>query len=346
MQWDQIFAALADKKDLSSDQIKWGMGQILEGVANNEDIKAFLTGLKSKGETAEEVEALISQMYKYCTPINVLERCVETSYAKGNIASTIDISVLAAIITNAAGARVVVHGDHVATSNSGSADQIEALGVRIDLTSKEVEQTVHKIGIGFCFSPIYHASMKYTVAARRELGVPTIFDILGVLANPVKPIAVAIGVAQAELLPLIIKVLLDQGREGFIFQTDHGLDAVSSSTQTMIVQINGGEFKTEIFYPADIGMATAALTALPGGDTHFNALMVKQMLTGKETPIRGAVILNAALAIAAFKGDFALPLQTQIANALVLANRAIDSGAAVSALNRWIELSNTIAETR
>jgi anthranilate phosphoribosyltransferase len=346
MKWDQIFTALADKKDLSNEQITWGMSQILEGVASTEDIKAFLTGLKAKGESAKEVEALVAQMYKYCAPINISERAVDTVGTGGDGANTINISTTAAIITNAAGARVVKHGNRAASSKSGSADLLEALGVKIDLTGKEVEQTVHKIGIGFCFAPVFHSAMKHAVAARKELGVPTVFNILGPLANPAKPIAAAIGVARSELLPLMAQVLLDQGKEGFVFRGDDGIDEVSISTTTTVIQISKGKLKQEIFNPSELGITTSPITALAGGDAKFNALMTNQIFAGKTGPMRDAVTLNAAFAIAAFKADFDLPLQTQIANGFVLANQAIDSGAAAALLKKWVELSNEIVSAR
>lgn len=346
MSWAQIFAYLADKKDLSPDQITWGMSQILEGSASDEHIKGFLTGLKVKGENAQEVSALVSQMYKYCTPINISERAVDTVGTGGDGANTINISTTAAIITNAAGARVVKHGNRAASSKSGSADLLEALGVQIDLTGLEVEQTVHKIGIGFCFAPIFHAAMRHAANARKELGFSTVFNILGPLANPARPVAVAIGVARSELLPLMAQVLLDQGKEGFIFRGDDGLDEVSLASSTTVIQISKGKLKQESFNPADLGVAQAPTSALVGGDPGRNAEITNRIFSGETGPMRDVVTLNAAFAIAAFKGDFDLPLGTQIANGFVLANKAIDSGAARAVLKKWVELSNEIVSAR
>ena len=240
MSWDAVFTSLTNKSDLSNEQITWAMAQILEGKAGNDQIKQFLLGLKLKGESASEVSALVAQMYQYAAPINITERAVDTVGTGGDGANTINISTAAAIITNAAGARVVKHGNRAATSKSGSADLLEALGIKIDLTGSEVEQTVHKIGIGFCFAPIFHSSMKHAAAARKELGVPTVFNILGPLANPAKPVACAIGVARRELLPLMAQVLLEQGKEGFVFRGDDGLDEVSLATTTTVIQISNG----------------------------------------------------------------------------------------------------------
>ena len=346
MAWDLIFNSLSAAEDLSSDQITWAMGQILEGKASNDQIKQFLLGLKAKGESAKEVQALVSQMYSYCTPINITERAVDTVGTGGDGANTINISTTAAIITNAAGARVVKHGNRAASSKSGAADLLEALGIKIDLTGSEVEQTVHKIGIGFCFAPIFHSSMKHAAAARKELGTPTIFNILGPLANPAKAIACAIGVARAELLPLMSQVLLEQGKEGFVFRGDDGLDEVSLSTTTQVIQINDGKLTQSEFNPADLGITSSSISDLVGGDAKYNADMTMKIFTGVKGPMRDAVTLNAAFAIAAFKADFNLPLQTQIANGFVLANKAIDSGAALSVVKKWGELTNEIVSAR
>ena len=346
MSWDLILKSLSDKSDLSNEQITWAMSQILEGKASNDEIKQFLIGLKSKGESAAEVEALVAQMYSYSASINITERSVDTVGTGGDGANTINISTAAAIVTNAAGARVVKHGNRAASSKSGSADLLEALGIKIDLTGAEVEQTVYKIGIGFCFAPVFHSSMKYAAAARKELGVPTVFNILGPLANPAKPKACAIGVARAELLPLMAQVLLDQGKEGFVFRGDDGLDEVSLSTTTQVIQISDGELNESVFNPADLGISSAPISELAGGDATYNAQMTLKIFAGEKGAMRDAVTLNAAFAIAAFKADFNLPLQTQIANGFVLANKAIDSGAALSVVKKWAELTNEIVSAR
>jgi anthranilate phosphoribosyltransferase len=346
MAWDLIFNSLSAAEDLSSEQITWAMGQILEGKASKDQIKQFLLGLKAKGESAKEVQALVSQMYSYCAPINIAERAVDTVGTGGDGANTINISTTAAIITNAAGARVVKHGNRAASSKSGAADLLEALGIKIDLTGSEVEQTVHKIGIGFCFAPIFHSSMKHAAAARKELGTPTIFNILGPLANPAKAIACAIGVARAELLPLMSQVLLEQGKEGFVFRGDDGLDEVSLSTTTQVIQINDGKLTQSEFNPADLGITSSSVSDLLGGVAKYNADMTMKIFSGLKGPMRDAVTLNAAFAIAAFKADFDLPLQTQIANGFVLANKAIDSGAALSVVKKWAELTNEIVSAR
>ena len=187
MNWESIFQSLSNREDLSASNISWAMSQILQGLADADQIKHFLLGLKEKGETAAEVKALVDQMLELTSPIQITERAVDTVGTGGDGANTINISTTAAIITNAAGARVVKHGNRAASSKSGSADLLEALGVRIDLTGAEVEKCVAKIGIGFCFAPMFHSSMKHAALARKELGVPTVFNILGPLSNQPSP---------------------------------------------------------------------------------------------------------------------------------------------------------------
>ena len=346
MNWESIFKSLSDKKDLPAADISWAMSQILQGEASIDQIKHFLLSLKEKGESADEVKALVDQMLAMCSPINIPDRAVDTVGTGGDGSNTINISTTAAIITNAAGARVVKHGNRAASSKSGSADLLEALGVRIDLTGAEVEKCVTKIGIGFCFAPMFHSSMKHAAAARKDLGVPTVFNILGPLSNPAKPTAAAIGVARSEFLPLISKVISTQGKEGFVFRGDDGLDEVSLSTTTTVLQIHAGEIIESKFDPLNIGVPRSEIHELLGGDPQFNAKVTKDIFAGKAGAPRDAVTLNAAFAIAAFKADFHLPLETQIANAYVLANQAIDSGAAESVLKKWVELSNELASAR
>lgn len=346
MNWESIFKSLSNQEDLRNSEISWAMSQILQGSANIDQIKQFLLGLKEKGETSTEVKALVDQMLELAAPIVISERAVDTVGTGGDGANTINISTTAAIITNAAGARVVKHGNRAATSKSGSADLLEALGVKIDLTGQEVERCVAKIGIGFCFAPIFHSSMKNAAVARKELGVPTVFNILGPLSNPAKPKAAAIGVARLELLPLISEVISSQGKEGFIFRGDDGLDEVSLSTTTTVYQVSNGEIIESKFDPSDIGISRSSIHELLGGDASFNAEVTRAIFRGESGAPRDAVTLNAAFAIAAFKADFHLPLETQIANGYVLANQAIDSGAAESVLKKWVELSNEIAIAR
>jgi anthranilate phosphoribosyltransferase len=341
----EINSQLAQAQDLSLEEIRFAMSEILMGRASDEEIKGFLLGLKNKGERPEEVIALLEVLLENATLVDVPERAVDVVGTGGDGFNTINISTSAAILTTAAGARVVKHGNRAASSASGAADFLEALGIDISLGAKELAECVRKIGIGFAFAPQFHPAMKFAAAARRSLGVPTVFNILGPLANPAQPKAIAIGVARAEMFELVAEVLARRGFEGFVFRGDEGLDELSIAGSSSIFQVQGGHYELFTFDPRNLGIELESLDEIRGGDASFNARVAESVFSGKAGPAREAILLNAAIAIAAFKGDFNLPLETQIANGYVLAKAGIDSGRALELVQRWRELSNELAKS-
>lgn len=343
--WDQVLATLTAHTELSQSQTQWAMTQILEGNTDKELIKSFLLALREKGETAGEVNALVEAMYSKATLIKIKDRSVDIVGTGGDGANTINISTAAAIVTTAAGARTIKHGNRAATSKSGSADLLQRLGIEINLDATSVAECVRKIGIGFAFAPKFHGAMRHAAEARKELGVPTIFNVLGPLANPARPQCVAIGVARAELLYTVAAVLARRGCEGYVFRGDDGLDEISLGTTTKVLAIHEGEIRHEQFDPAEIGIERFPISALAGGTPEENAEITREVFQGKAGAHREAVLINAAASIAAFKGDFKLGVEQQFANGYVLAKQAIDSGAAAQLVERWAALSNELAKT-
>lgn len=343
--WEMILATLATKTELSSTNIEWAMDEILEGRSSIEDVKNFLLALKEKGETANEVNSLVNAMYRKATLIDIPDRAVDIVGTGGDGFNTINISTTAAIITTAAGARTIKHGNRAATSKSGAADLLERLGIDINLGATEVAECVRKTGIGFAFAPVFHPAMKNAAPARKELGVPTIFNILGPLANPARPQCVAIGVARPELLRTVAEVLAQRGCEGFVFRGDDGLDEVSLSTTTTVLIINEGVIRVEKFDPREIGLERFPLSALKGGTPEENADITRGIFAGEQGAYREAALVNAAAAIAAFKGDFHLGVDQQFANGYVLAKQAVDSGAALQLVERWAALTKELAKS-
>jgi len=333
--WSQIIAQLADHEDLATAQAKWAMGQILGDLADKETIKSFLLGVQAKGETAQEVEAFVAVMFEHRAPIEIAGRAVDPVGTGGDGANTINISTTAAIIAHAAGARVVKHGARAASSMSGAADLLEALGVNIDLNGEQVAACVSEIGIGFCFAPKFHPAMRFAAPARKELGQASVFNILGPLANPARPAAVALGVSKARVMPLMADVLLKRGSEGFLFRGDDGIDEITLTTTTQIMQINDGSSRLESFDPRELGIARAPIEALAGGDAKFNAAVTMRIFAGEHSPARDAVLLNAAAAIAAYKGEFGRSITEQLSDGYAEASAAVDSGAALVTLQRW-----------
>ena len=318
------------------------MNEILEDRADNAIIKDFLLSLKAKGETSVEVGALVAQMYEHCAPISINERAVDTVGTGGDGAHTINISTTAAIIAAAAGAKVLKHGNRAASSKSGSADLLEALGITIGLDGRGVEQTFTEIGIGFCFAPKFHPAMRFAAPARKELGVPTVFNILGPLANPAHPQAAAIGVANDRMHLVMAQVLADRGVDGFVFRGDDGLDEITLATTTSVLTIGNGSISSELLDPLDFGFERAPISALVGGDSVENARITKAIFAGERGAHRDAVVLNAAAAIAAYLGNYELSLHERMKIGIDRALIAIDSGAAATLVKRWAELSAKI----
>ncbi len=341
--WPEILLLLWAKVDLTLEQSQWAMREILDGNAEIENVKAFLLALKEKGESAQEVESFVAQMIAHCSPILITERAVDTVGTGGDGAHTINISTTAAIIAAAAGARVVKHGNRAASSKSGSADLLEALGIAITLDGDGVARCVEEIGIGFCFAPIFHPAMRFAGPARKELGVPTIFNILGPLANPAQPKAMAVGVANAGVHQLMAQVLADRGVEGFVFRGDDGLDEITLGTTTTVLTISGGKFSKNSLDPLDFAIDRAPVSALVGGDAKENAEITKAIFAGERGAPRDAVVLNAAAAIAAYEGLTNLSLNERIEAGVEKAIQAIDSGKATTLLNQWVALSQQIS---
>ncbi len=343
--WEKILEDLGADRDLSTSQARGAMKEILEDRANSHQIKSFLLALKAKGETAQEVGALVEEMFDHAAPISIEGRAVDVVGTGGDVAHTINISTTSAIVAAAAGARVVKHGNRAATSLSGAADLLESLGVAINLNGGLIEKCVEELGIGFCFAPVFHPAMRFAGPSRKELGVPTVFNILGPLANPAKPQAAAIGVANDRMLPIMAQVLADRGLDGFLFRGDDGLDEITLTTSTTVLTIGNKEVESSKIDPTDFGISYSSLSDLQGGNASENARIAKAIFAGEHGAPRDAIVLNAASAIAAFNGDFSKPPIERISAGVLAASRAIDSGAANQLLARWIELSQKLALT-
>ena len=343
--WNNYFTILESGLDLEPSDVQWCMKQILEGQADTELIKKFLIALKTKGETAEEVSALVAQMYEHSSPISITQRAVDTVGTGGDGAHTINISTTSAIIAAAAGAKVVKHGNRAASSKSGAADLLEALGIAVTLDGKGVESTFAELGIGFCFAPVFHPAMRFAGPARKELGVPTVFNILGPLANPAKPKAAAIGVANDRMHLVMAQVLADKGVDGFVFRGDDGLDEITLATTTSVLTIGKDEISSDLIDPLDFSIARAPISALVGGDAVENARITSAIFAGERGAPRVAVVLNAAAEIAAYEGNMDLSLHERMSIGIEKAITAIDSGAAADLVVKWAALSQRLASS-
>ncbi len=330
-----LISRLIAGEDLSATETAWAMDTVMGGDANDIQVAGFLVALRSKGETADELLGLADAMLGHAVRIEVPGPLVDIVGTGGDRASTVNISTMASLAVAGAGIRVVKHGNRAASSKCGSADVLEALGVRLDLPPERVQELAGEIGITFCFAQVFHPAMRYAAIPRRELGVATAFNFLGPLTNPAQPDASAIGVADARLAPLVAGVLAARGTSSLVFRGGDGLDELTTTGPSTVWWVRDGEVKELVFDPVDIGVPRASIEDLRGADPQFNARVARHFLAGERGPVRDAVLLNAAAALVA-AGRRAGSLEEQMAAAMEEAARSVDSGAAADVLDRWV----------
>lgn len=335
LSWPGVLSTLLAGSNLDTDASTWAMEQILGGEATPAQIAGFLVALRSKGETVDEITAFVETMYRHAAPLKVDGRVVDIVGTGGDGARTVNISTMAAVTIAGAGIRVVKHGNRASSSQSGSADVLESLGVRLDVPVGDLGQVLDAVGITFCFAPAFHPSMRFAGPTRKELGIPTTFNFLGPLANPARPAAMAVGVSTTAMAPLMAGVLARRGVDALVFRGDDGLDELTTATTSHVWTVSGGEVTEESFDPARLGIEPAAADALTGGDADFNADVFRRVIGGETGAVRDAVVLNAAAGIAAFDAA-AGPLEDRLAHALARATDSIDSGSAARVLEAWI----------
>jgi anthranilate phosphoribosyltransferase len=334
--WSGVLAKLMAGSDLSAAESGWAMRQVLSGEATHSQIAGFAVALRSKGETAEEIDGLVDTMYEFAAPLEFAGRAVDIVGTGGDRARTVNLSTMAAVVAAAAGVPVVKHGNRAASSACGSADVLEALGIRLDLPVQAVARIAAQVGITFCFAPVFHPALRHSAVPRRELGVATTFNVLGPLANPARPSAQAVGVADRRMAPLIAQVLSHRGVEGFVFRGDDGLDELTTTTTSTVWAITGGRVTEHVLDPTHLGLPRAVPADLVGGDVAVNTAVVRSVLEGETGSVRDAVLLNAAAGIAAVDTNDDV-LTDRLAEGLRRAGDAIDSGAAAAKLEQWVE---------
>lgn len=341
--WPNILTGLVRGEDLDSATTEWAMGEILAGNATPVQMAAFMVALRAKGETVTELNALATGMLAKATPIELPHDAVDVVGSGGDRANTVNISTMAAIVAAAAGAKVIKHGNRAASSMSGTADCLEALGLALDVAPDRQRQVFAECGLVFLFAPMYHGSLRHTAPARKELGIQTTFNFLGPLANPARPDAQAIGMANLHVAELVAGVLASRGNRGMVFHGDDGLDELTTTTRSDIWLIGGGQVVRTELDPSELGLQPAEPADLVGGPPAHNAQVVRDIVAGMTGPVRDIVLLNAAAALLAFDGpDLAAPVGGQLLDRLGRVARAIDDGSAAGLLDRWIEVTNRV----
>jgi anthranilate phosphoribosyltransferase len=338
LSWAHLITALLAGRDLSRQETAWAMEKVMTDEASPVQLAGFLVALRGKGETVDELAGLVDVMLAHAVRIDVPGPALDVVGTGGDLLRTVNISTMASIVVAGAGHRVVKHGNRASSSSSGAADVLEELGVRLNLPAARVAELATEVGITFCFANVFHPSMRFAGPTRRELGVPTAFNLLGPLTNPAQPGVAAIGCADQRLAPVVAGVLAARGDSALVFRGDDGLDELSTTAPSRVWQVQDKVVTPLRFDPADVGLAPATLEDLRGGDPVHNAAVVRSVLDGAPGPVRDAVLLNAAAALVA-AGVGEGELTQRIAAGLELAARSVDSGAAADLLRRWIDAS-------
>lgn len=347
--WPAVLTTLLSGSDLPAADAEWAMHEVMTGTATPVQIASFLVALRAKGETSSELRGLADGMLAHAVRIEVPGRTLDIVGTGGDQAHTVNISTMSAIVAAGAGAHVVKHGNRAASSSSGAADVLEALGVRLDLRPEQVEQVARDAGITFCFAQTFHPSLRHAGSARREIGIPTALNLLGPLTNPAQPRFSAVGVANARMAPYIAGVFADRGRQAAIFRGNDGLDELTLSTTSHVWWVHDGSVTEHEVDPGRFGIQTAPLAALRGGDARANAQVVHDLLAGTPGPVRDAVVLNTGLALALTlvedgEGRFGgrADLEELLAEGITRAQQSIDDGAGTRVLERWVALTRTL----
>jgi anthranilate phosphoribosyltransferase len=337
--WVAVLSTLMRPEALTAEDTAWAMNEIMAGEANPAQLAAFAVLLRAKGETPDEIAGLVQTMRERAVPVVIQGRAVDVVGTGADRANTVNISTMAALVVAGSGRQVVKHGNRAATSACGTADVLEELGVAIDLPAEAVAATVAEVGIGFCFAPVFHPGTRHAGPVRRELGVPTAFNFLGPLTNPARVTASAVGCADRRMAPVMAAVLAARGDTALVFRGDDGLDELTTTTTSSVWVVSGGTVSEAALDPGDFGIPSAPAEALRGGDRRHNAAVVRRLVSGELGPVRDAVLLNAAAAIAAFDGVDGPSLSEAISQGLSIARSSIDSGSAGDLLARWVESS-------
>lgn len=335
----EALAVVAAGRTLTRAEAEGAMSSVMAGEATPAQLGALLAGLAVRGETVEEIAGFAAALRSAAVPVRVADGAIDTCGTGGDRSHSFNISTVAAIVAAAAGARVAKHGNRAASSACGSADVLEALGVKIELGPEAVAKCVEDVGLGFMFAPRFHPAMRHAAPVRREIGIRTIFNVLGPLANPAGVRRQLLGVPSAGLGERMVEVLRELGAErALVVHSGEGLDEISPSGPTRTWELRDGAIREGVITPEGAGLERAPRDSVRGGDSAMNADIARRVLSGAaaEGP-RTAVLLNAGAAC------YVAGLATDIRGGVALAAVAIDSGAAAATLARWVACSGALS---
>lgn len=337
--WASVLTTLVAGQELPASAAAWAMRQLMRGEASPVKTAAFLVALKAKGPTSGELRALADVMLEHAVRIEVPGPSLDIVGTGGDRAHTVNISTMSAVVAAGAGVRVVKHGNRAATSASGSADVLEALGVNLTLAPEEVARVALTAGITFCFAQAFHPSMRHVAPVRGDLPVPTVFNVLGPLTNPAQPTYAAVGVADRSVAELMAGVFAERGKDAAVFHGDDGLDELTTATTSSVWWVRDGQVRRHVLDPIRLGLPRHPVSDLVGGDAGHNAGIARALFAGRPGPVRDAVLLNAGTALALTEPDLGTDtdaLEAGIRAGMSRAAVAIDDGSAARVLDGWV----------
>ena len=339
--WPGVLSTLLSGTSLTTDQAETVLDEVWSGGATPAQVAALLIALRAKGESVEEMTGFVRTMVSHALPLGLPDGIdvIDTCGTGGDRLRSINVSTIAALVVAATGAKVCKHGGRASSSAVGAADVLEALGVVADLGPNGVARCIDEVGMGFCFAPRFHPAMRYAAPVRRELGIPTVFNYLGPLANPGRARYQVVGVSNPAMADKMLGVLAANGaRRAMIVYGDDGLDELSTtgpSTVHELVAVADGRYETTRYRvdPADLGFARAAIEDLRGGDADFNAEAIRRVIAGDASPHRDIAVLNAAAALTV------IGRSADLASGVSLASAVIDDGRATRVLDALVRVS-------
>ncbi len=339
--WPQVLRELTAGEDLDSAATEAVLGQILEGSASDAQIAAFLAALRAKGESPEEVGGLVSAMLSAAEPLPLTDPqntidLVGTGGSKALPGGAFNVSTIASIVAAAAGATVCKHGNRMASSTSGSTDILEALGVAVELNGEQVAACVDQLGLGFAFARVFHPAMRFVGPVRSQLGIPTVFNILGPLSHPGRVGRQVIGTPDPNLVDLIARTLADRGVRAWVLNGSDGLDEITTTGSTTVVSVENGHLEHFTISPADLGIPLVSAEDISVGDPAQNASVAHRLLAGEGGPLADLVALNAAAALVV------AGIAADLESALVESRRVMEDGSGAAKLSDLVDLTREL----
>jgi anthranilate phosphoribosyltransferase len=344
--WPSVLSSLLDGEDLSISEASWAMQQVMRGEASEAQLAGFLIALRAKGETVDEIVGFRDAILEYSLPLPVDPMALDIVGTGGDRFGTVNVSTMASVVAAASGVPVVKHGNRAASSASGSSDVLGSLGLNLDLEPARVAEVLGETGITFAFAALFHPGFRHAGAVRKQLGIPTVFNFLGPLCNPARCEANAVGVASLEKVPLIVGVFRTRGATALVFRGDDGLDELTTTGHSHIWEVSRGSVTEHDLEPLELGIPRADISSLLGGDSDHNASIARAVLGGQHGPVRDIVLLNAAAGLVSFAlakdpSQLQVPILQRFREQLTVAALAIDSGAAIAKLDRWVAATNS-----